>query len=277
MTELNFTTKSQILHHGIEGQKWGVQNGPPYPLDSYLSTGKSLRKAARKEAKIGSKEYKDAKQKVKMAKINKNYAKDQYDSVKGKFGIMANIVHPISGSGITYKPSGAHRSTKKILKNQYKDSKMEYKQAKAELNKAKSNTEAAKDILKKVDKMSLDEVQQFLKDRGYTTEAITKLANKDYKKEHRSTITAEKIERKNNLPEVQRNARAKLRNAIATKYEDWDDIPDSLFKNVAKAEISSGTRKNNSKSYKSVDEYINDEYDGDWDYYRSETLELIYR
>ena len=24
---------SEFNHHGIEGQKWGVQNGPPYPLD----------------------------------------------------------------------------------------------------------------------------------------------------------------------------------------------------------------------------------------------------
>lgn len=23
-----------LYHHGIQGQKWGVQNGPPYPLDS---------------------------------------------------------------------------------------------------------------------------------------------------------------------------------------------------------------------------------------------------
>lgn len=23
-----------LMHHGIQGQKWGVRNGPPYPLDS---------------------------------------------------------------------------------------------------------------------------------------------------------------------------------------------------------------------------------------------------
>ena len=22
-----------LMHHGIQGQKWGVRNGPPYPLD----------------------------------------------------------------------------------------------------------------------------------------------------------------------------------------------------------------------------------------------------
>ena len=31
----NFTTKNaELYHHGIEGQKWGIRNGPPYPLDS---------------------------------------------------------------------------------------------------------------------------------------------------------------------------------------------------------------------------------------------------
>ena len=24
---------SELYHHGIKGQKWGVQNGPPYPLN----------------------------------------------------------------------------------------------------------------------------------------------------------------------------------------------------------------------------------------------------
>lgn len=27
-------TDESLSHHGIEGQKWGVKNGPPYPLDA---------------------------------------------------------------------------------------------------------------------------------------------------------------------------------------------------------------------------------------------------
>ena len=33
-----------LAHHGVEGQKWGKRNGPPYPLDSSISTGHSLKK-----------------------------------------------------------------------------------------------------------------------------------------------------------------------------------------------------------------------------------------
>lgn len=38
--------RDYIEHHGVDHQKWGVKNGPPYPLDSNLSTGKSLKPAA---------------------------------------------------------------------------------------------------------------------------------------------------------------------------------------------------------------------------------------
>ncbi len=30
-------SKSYISHHGIKGQKWGVQNGPPYPIEKTLN------------------------------------------------------------------------------------------------------------------------------------------------------------------------------------------------------------------------------------------------
>lgn len=33
-----------ITHHGILNQKWGVRNGPPYPLSSKVSTGSRLKK-----------------------------------------------------------------------------------------------------------------------------------------------------------------------------------------------------------------------------------------
>ena len=38
MDDLTFTTFNAFLHHGIQGQKWGVKNGPPYPLDEKASS-----------------------------------------------------------------------------------------------------------------------------------------------------------------------------------------------------------------------------------------------
>lgn len=29
---MDFLEMHELYHHGIDGQKWGVQNGPPYPL-----------------------------------------------------------------------------------------------------------------------------------------------------------------------------------------------------------------------------------------------------
>lgn len=35
----------EIYHHGVKGQKWGVRNGPPYPLDR--SGGKGVAKSGK--------------------------------------------------------------------------------------------------------------------------------------------------------------------------------------------------------------------------------------
>ena len=38
-----------LSHHGIEGQKWGVENGPPYPLDYYDHSSAELRNNPKSE------------------------------------------------------------------------------------------------------------------------------------------------------------------------------------------------------------------------------------
>lgn len=47
--------QNELYHHGIKGQRWGIQNGPPYPLNSPMSESKA-RKCAKKDAK---RRYKD--------------------------------------------------------------------------------------------------------------------------------------------------------------------------------------------------------------------------
>lgn len=49
---------NELYHHGILGQKWGVQNGPPYPLSRDVSTGSSLKSNNKKKTKEYSKQFK---------------------------------------------------------------------------------------------------------------------------------------------------------------------------------------------------------------------------
>ena len=49
--KVRYLKSDELRHHGVDGQKWGVKNGPPYPLDSSVSTGKQLKKAQKKVSK----------------------------------------------------------------------------------------------------------------------------------------------------------------------------------------------------------------------------------
>lgn len=47
-----------LYHHGIKGQKWGVKNGPPYPLNSSKTNNRSSSKAESYVAKYNKKPIK---------------------------------------------------------------------------------------------------------------------------------------------------------------------------------------------------------------------------
>lgn len=40
---ISFDSKNALQHHGIIGQKWGVKNGPPYPIKGYQSVDHMLK------------------------------------------------------------------------------------------------------------------------------------------------------------------------------------------------------------------------------------------
>lgn len=49
--------RDYLMHHGIMGMRWGVHNGPPYPLDKKLS--RRIQKGHNEKARISAKEYQD--------------------------------------------------------------------------------------------------------------------------------------------------------------------------------------------------------------------------
>lgn len=68
--------EDELSHHGIIGQKWGKKNGPPYPLDDKVSTGKKLKETVGKISK------KNKKKKKKIYKSNEEAIKARdYDYI----------------------------------------------------------------------------------------------------------------------------------------------------------------------------------------------------
>ena len=61
-----------LYHHGIEGQKWGQQNGPPYPLDPNKDYSKKELRALRKQAR-----KEERKENRRRKKLIKRYEKEE--------------------------------------------------------------------------------------------------------------------------------------------------------------------------------------------------------
>lgn len=57
-----------LEHHGILGMHWGRKNGPPYPLDSSVSTGKRLKKGSGTSKRKARKQYKNRVKSLKKAR-----------------------------------------------------------------------------------------------------------------------------------------------------------------------------------------------------------------
>jgi len=76
-----YSRNAELYHHGILGQKWGVQNGPPYPLDSKISTGKRLRDAFSRKVESEEVRAKRLEEKA-QARTTKDYKKAEKEANK---------------------------------------------------------------------------------------------------------------------------------------------------------------------------------------------------
>ena len=87
--------KNYLEHHQIEGGKWGVMHGPPYPLSKAISTGKRLKKkvsdsrgasVAKYKAKVAKKAQIESVKKAE--KQQKEEAKKENEKMKKKAQIL---------------------------------------------------------------------------------------------------------------------------------------------------------------------------------------------
>lgn len=75
-----------LAHHGIKGQKWGVRNGPPYPLDKSSGSGKIKKEQESKTLTISKSKFTDyalnpekAPDKARVFESALGYNLDNYD------------------------------------------------------------------------------------------------------------------------------------------------------------------------------------------------------
>lgn len=96
-----------LAHHGILYQKWGVRNGPPYPLDSSKSTGSRLKGSAKRKNKKTQKRRVKSLKKARKAREQKRaeaqqIQKSKEDIIKSKdIGQMLKNVDNFSNQEIS--------------------------------------------------------------------------------------------------------------------------------------------------------------------------------
>jgi hypothetical protein len=71
------------MHHGIKGQKWGVKNGPPYPLTASQKTTRE-KKYSNEQGKKTPEEKQNLKDAKKVEKAEKR--KQKYETYMNKHG-----------------------------------------------------------------------------------------------------------------------------------------------------------------------------------------------
>lgn len=109
-----------LQHHGIKGQRWGKQNGPPYPLSDKLHSYVVKKQAKMKEDKAARTERKKAKKRQQIlhdpAKLYKHateFSKEELDEAIAKIDSMNRVKDRIPNS----KEKELDKKIKKLAPN----------------------------------------------------------------------------------------------------------------------------------------------------------------
>ena len=79
-------------HHGIKGQKWGVQNGPPYPLDENSGSNSSGKHGGDKKKSGSSGEHRLSSLFRKRDKIYRRAAEEDVNILRSEFKYVFRLL-----------------------------------------------------------------------------------------------------------------------------------------------------------------------------------------
>ena len=137
--------KDYLVHHGILGQKWGQQNGPPYPLDNSQKTVAEIKNVARTAINV-------VKNKKKQIQRNQNLKKAR--KAREEESERKDIVKKLSTKGST---SEILKNIDKIKVSEYDDiiRRLEFEKKIKDINddRTKKASETTRSILDTVGKV----------------------------------------------------------------------------------------------------------------------------
>lgn len=205
-----------LVHHGIEGQKWGVRNGPPYPLSRQKSGKiKSTKKTEHKKKNSG---YKDTKLQSGEYKINKYKnptlerirMQMQVDGLWAAIGIASQF---IPGLAIASSIGMKARRTYYEKKNWYKK---------------EGPPEELKNLKKQVTKTTIDDdlktTNTRKKKQGGVSNCVNCTVNMEMRRRGYDTI-----------------ARSAGMGQYTSAWKQWFDIKDSDIKFIQKGDLKNKT------------------------------------
>lgn len=96
-----FQKLSELRHHGIKGQKWGVRNGPPYPLKDNKNVANSAGKSNIVEDAIRSGMVSKTINIEKQMRHTKTGHTPGRSYLDGDFEYAQKLINKLSGSGET--------------------------------------------------------------------------------------------------------------------------------------------------------------------------------
>lgn len=230
-----YSKNAELYHHGIQGQKWGIQNGPPYPLSKEESN--RIKKEAKQNVKDARKE------------LRKTYT--------GKRMVTGAVVGtllggPIAGVAVAY-------GAKWLINSKDEYSKVQYEEAAKNLD----NAIAAKRTVQHI----IDESKATTKDLNKKDKSNKSLHVVSYDEARTSSKELQ------NAYKEAREKMKTYDEQRGHYYFDTSKLTDSDFKKMAKIEFDDYNKAHPGK-FSNFNDFIDEEYGGLGEY-KSDTKEFL--